>query len=153
MLGYEQISLEEDEFTTQWKAIATEEERDSFLKEHTSIMTDAGELTLSGQSYYEDPIGETAYNSYTNVLYVLPDNICEKLLPVIKNRYITTTENISYENARKLEKLFTEKYPEQAETGAIYGVRFSTLQINSSIANNFILQTAMIYGAVVLMVI
>lgn len=47
-------------------------------------MTDAGELTLSGQSYYEDPIGETAYNSYTNVLYVLPDNICEKLLPVIK---------------------------------------------------------------------
>ena len=65
MLGYEQISLEEDEFTTQWKAIATEEERDSFLKEHTSIMTDAGELTLSGQSYYEDPIGETAYNSYT----------------------------------------------------------------------------------------
>ena len=77
MLGYEQISLEEDEFTTQWKAIATEEERDSFLKEHTSIMTDAGELTLSGQSYYEDPIGETAYNSYTNVLYVLPDNICE----------------------------------------------------------------------------
>ena len=153
MLGYEQISLEEDEFTTQWKAIATEEERDNFLKEHTSIMTDAGELTLSGQSYYEDPIGETAYNSYTNVLYVLPDNICEKLLPVIKNRYITTTENISYENARKLEKLFTEKYPEQAETGAIYGVRFSTLQINSSIANNFILQTAMIYGAVVLMVI
>lgn len=153
MLGYEQISLEEDEFTTQWKAIATEEERDNFLKEHASIMTDAGELTLSGQSYYEDPIGETAYNSYTNVLYVLPDNICEKLLPVIKNRYITTTENISYENARKLEKLFTEKYPEQAETGAIYGVRFSTLQINSSIANNFILQTAMIYGAVVLMVI
>lgn len=50
-------------------------------------------------------------------------------------------------------KTFTEKYPEQAETGAIYGVRFSTLQINSSIANNFILQTAMIYGAVVLMVI
>ena len=45
------------------------------------------------------------------------------------------------------------KYPEQAETGAIYGVRFSTLQINSSIANNFILQTAMIYGAIVLMVI
>ena len=37
----------EDEFTTQWAAIATEEERDSILKEHTSIMTDAGELTLS----------------------------------------------------------------------------------------------------------
>ena len=47
MLGYEQIFLGADEFTTQWKTIATEEERDSFLKEHTNIMTDAGELTLS----------------------------------------------------------------------------------------------------------
>ena len=65
----------EDEFTTQWAAIATEEERDSILKEHTSIMTDAGELTLSEQSYYEDAIGETAYNSYADILYVLPDSI------------------------------------------------------------------------------
>lgn len=115
-------------------------------------MTDAGELTLSGQSYYEDPIGETAYNSYTNVLYVLPDNICEKLLPVIKTD-ILQQRKISPMKMQGTGKLFTEKYPEQAETGAIYGVRFSTLQINSSIANNFILQTAMIYGAVVLMVI
>lgn len=153
MLGYEQISLGEDEFTTQWKTIATAEERDSFLKEHASIMTDAGELTLSGQSYYEEAIGETAYNSYTDILYVLPDSICEKLLPVIKNRYITTEENISYENARELEKLFTEEYPEQAESGVMYGIRFSTLQTNSTIANNFVLQAAMLYGAVVLMII
>ena len=153
MLGYEQISLGEDEFTTQWQTIATEEERDSFLKEHTSIMTDAGELTLSEHSYYEDAIGETVYNSYTNILYVLPDSICEKLLPVIKNRYITTEENISYENAKELEKLFTEEYPEQTESGVMYGIRFSTLQTNSTIANNFILQAAMLYGAIVLMVI
>ena len=57
-------------------------------------MTDAGELTLSEQSYYEDAIGETAYNSYADILYVLPDSIREKLLPVIKNRYITTAEHI-----------------------------------------------------------
>ena len=44
-------------------------------------MTDAGELTLSEHSYYEDAIGETVYNSYTNILYVLPDSICEELLP------------------------------------------------------------------------
>ena len=96
------------------------------MKDHTSILTDAGELTLSEQSYYEEAIGETAYNSYTDILYVLPDSICEKLLPVIKNRYITTEENISYENARELEKFFTEEYPEQAESGVMYGIRFST---------------------------
>lgn len=68
MLGYESVSLAENEFTTQWKPIATAEERDGFLAEHTSVRTDAGELTLSGQPYYEEAIGETVYNSYTDVL-------------------------------------------------------------------------------------
>ena len=74
-------------------------------------------------------------------------------MPVIKNRYITTEENISYENARELEKFFTEEYSEQAESGVMYGIRFSTLQRNSTIANNFVLQAAMLYGAVVLLII
>ena len=112
MLGYEPITLSEDEFTTQWQSIATNEERDSFLKEHSSILTDAGELTLSEHSFYEEAIGETAYNSYTDVLYVFPDSICENLLPVIRNRYIMTTESISYENARALEQAFSAEYPE-----------------------------------------
>ena len=153
MLGYEPVSLSENEFTTQWQAIATEEERDSFLKEHTSVMTDAGELILSGQPYYEEAIGETVYNSYTDVLYVFPDSVCEKLLPVIRNRYITTTDNIAYNNARELEQAFSDEYPEDTDTGVTYGIRLSTLQINSTKANNFVLQATMLYGAVVLMVI
>lgn len=153
MLGYEPVSLSENEFTTQWQAIATEEERDSFLKEHTSVMTDAGKLTLSEQSYYEEAIGETVYNSYTDVLYVFPDSVCEKLLPVMRNRYITTSESISYENARELEQAFSDEYPEDTDTGVGYGIRLSTLQINSTKANNFVLQATMLYSAVVLMVI
>ena len=153
MLGYEPVSLSENEFTTQWQTIATEEERDSFLKENTSVMTDAGELILSGQPYYEEAIGETVYNSYTDVLYVFPDSVCEKLLPVMRNRYITTSESISYENARELEQTFSDEYPEDTDTGVSYGIRLSTLQINSTKANNFVLQATMLYGAVVLMVI
>ena len=153
MLGYEPVSLSENEFTTQWQTIATEEERNNFLAKHTSVMTDAGELTLSAQPYYEEAIGETAYNSYTNVLFVFPDSICEKLLPVMRNRYITTSENISYQNARELEQAFSEEYPEITETGVNYSIRLSTLQINSTKASNFVMQAAMLYGAVVLMVI
>ena len=153
MLGYQPIALSDNEFTTHWKSIATDEEQRSFLKEHPGVMTDAGKLNLAEQSYYEESIGETAYNSYTNVLYVFPDHVCEQLLPVIRNRYITTTETISYENARELERIFSEEYPETADTGVSYSIRLSTLQINSTKANNFILQTAMLYGAVVLMVI
>ena len=153
MLGYEPVSLSENEFTTQWKAIVTEEERDSFLAEHTNVMTDAGELILSGQPYYEEAIGETVYNSYTDVLYVFPDSVCEKLLSVMRNRYITTSQSISYENARELEQAFSDEYPEDTDTGVSYGIRLSTLQINSSKAGNFVLQATMLYGAVVLMVI
>lgn len=127
MLGYEPITLSEDEFTTQWQSIATNEERDSFLKEHSSIMTDAGELTLSEHSFYEEAIGETAYNSYTDVLYVFPDSICENLLPVIRNRYIMTTESISYENARALEQTFSAEYPEITDTGVSYAIRLNTV--------------------------
>ena len=153
MLGYEPIFLADGEFTTHWQTIATTDERDSFLRDHTQVQTDAGTLTLAEQSYYEEAIGQTAYNSYTNVLFVFPDSVCAQLLPVMRNRYITTTDAISYDKARELEQVFTEQYPELADTGVAYSIRLSTLQINSTRAGNFVLQAAMLYGAVVLMVI
>lgn len=52
-----------------------------------------------------------------------------------------------------LEQAFTEQYPELADTGVSYSIRLSTLQVNSTKAGNFVLQAAMLYGAVVLMVI
>lgn len=153
MLGYELVSLSENEFTTHWKSIATEEEKDSFFTEHTSVITDAGELTLAEHSYYEEAIGETAYNFYTDVVYIFPDSVCEKLLPVMQNRYIITAERISYPYALEMEELFTAEYPELAENGVSFAIRLSTLQINSTKAGNFVLQASMIYGAIVLMVI
>ena len=153
MLGFEEISLEENEFTTQWKAIATKEEREEFLKQHENIATDAGSLQIAKQPYYEENMGETMYNSYTNAVFVFSDKICEELLPVIQNRYIITEKNLSYEEARKVEKEFVALYPEETENGVSYFIRLSTLQINSTIANNFVLQAAMTYGAIVLIVI
>ena len=153
MLGYEPISLADGEFTTQWKAIATEDEQKSFLQEHQQIQTDTGTLTLSAQPCYEESIGETAYNTHTDVLYIFPDRVCEQLLPVIRNRYITTAETIPYDTARELEQVFTEQYPELTDTGVSYSIRLSTLQVNSTKAGNFVLQAAMLYGGVVLMVI
>ena len=155
MLGYAPISLEDGAFTTQWQTVATEEEREEFLRERR-IETDAGSLTVSGQSFYLENIGQTAYNTYTSVVYVFPDSVCAQLLPVMRNRYISAEEPISYEDARELEQIFTDIYPEDptAESGGVsYGIRLSTLQINSARAGNFVLQASVIYGAVVLMVI
>ena len=66
----------------------------------------------------------------------MPDNICTQLLPVMRNRYITTTEKISYKNALELESLSTAEYPEQTENGNEYSIRFSTLQVKDPAASN-----------------
>ena len=147
------IALGEGEFTTQWQAIATDEEQDAFLQVHTTLATDAGTLTLAADRCHNDNLGQTLYNTYTNVVYVLPDAVCTQLLPVMRNRYIMTAQPLSYETARALESIFTADYPEQTAEGISYSIRLRTLQVNSARANNFVLQAAMLYGGVVLMVI
>lgn len=153
MQGYDTVSLKDHEFTTQWQSIATADEREKFLKENGVIATDTGSLILAEKSCYTDALGEMLYNRYTDVLLVFPDSVCEKLLPVMRNRYIMTAEKIPYEQARGLETLFTSVYPEGAGDGADYYIRMRTLQVNSTKANMFVLQAVMLYGAVVLMVI
>ena len=64
-----------------------------------------------------------------------------------------TAEPLSYGTARALEDAFADEYPEQTDGGASYSIRLRTLQVNSARASNFVLQAAMLYGAVVLMVI
>ena len=153
MLGYSQIALADNEFTTQWQSISTEEERDGFLETHTRLMTDAGQLYLAEVPAHTETIGETVYNSYTNVLYVFPDAVCKTLLPVMRNRYFITAEPMSYEHASALEKSFAAAYPNPSDTGVEYAIRLRTLQLSDTKASMFVLQAAMLYGAVVLMVI
>ena len=150
MLGYEQISLNEGEFTTQWKTIATEDERNEFLRDHTAIATDIGTLNLAENAYNLEAVGQTVYNSYTDVIYVFPDNVCDKLLSVMRNRYVKTEVAIPYHEAIFLENIFAQEYPEMPDNGdgVQYYIRTSTQQINSSIAGNFILQTTMVYSSV-----
>lgn len=152
MLGMEQISLKENEFTTQWQSIATEDERTEFLSSITTVSTDAGDLVLAETGYYDEPIGETVYNDYTDVVYIFPDIVCKELLSVMKNRYIITAEPVSYDDTKDLEAEFCSVYPESAE-GVHYYMRTHTQQVNSTKAEMFVLKASMTYGAVVLMVI
>lgn len=155
MLGYEQISLNEGEFTTQWQTVSTAEERTEFLSNHTVVSTDMGSLSLAENAYHLEAIGETVYNFYTDVIYVFPDSICDGLLAVMRNRYVKTQTAIPYDEAISLENIFVSQYPETPdnEDGVRYYIRTRTRQVNSAIAGNFILQTTMVYSAVVLMVI
>lgn len=151
MFGHEPVELEDGTFTTQWEATTTEEEREEFLQNHGSLETDGGALHLGQEAQYHYDLGETVYNSYTDVIFVLPDAVCSSLLAVDQNRYIKTVRPIPYQQSTALEKLFSAQYPSDGER-AHYYIRTSTQQINSTKASNFVLQTAMTYGALVLLV-
>lgn len=151
MFDYEPVVLEEGAFTTQWNVTSTQQERDEFLESHSTLETDCGILRLGSEPQFHYPLGETIYNSYTNVIYVLPDSVCSGLLAVDQNRYIKSVRPIPFDQSAELGKLFSEQYPEEGE-GVHYYIRTSTQQINSTKASNFVLQTAMTYGALVLLV-
>lgn len=153
MLGYAPINLADGQFTTHWQTIATEADRDAFLQEHRRIQTDYGELTLTSDAYHEEPMGETLFNSYTDVVYIFPDAVCQALLPVMRNRYLQTAEPIPYDTALALEQSFSSAYPEESTDGPTYFIRTHTRQVNDSLCVNFLLRSMLTYGAVVLMVI
>ena len=154
MAGYDPITLAPGTFTTQWRATAGEEDRAAFLAGHPTLDTDGGTLTLAaGTPAYTDALGETLYNDYTDLVYILPDEVCQALMPVMTNRYLTTTEPIPYADARDLSTAFRQTYSEDSVEGQPrYTIRTSTEQVNESTASTFLLRTLMTYGAVVLMV-
>lgn len=151
MRGYDPICLSDDEFAVQWDPVAAEEDRREFSGSHASLLTDNGSLQLAADGQYQYALGETLSNSYTDMVYILPDRACENLLPVMRNRYITTAEPLPFEKSLELEKLFAQSYPEQ-DIGPSYNIRTRTQQVNSTKAGNFVMQTSMTYGALVLFV-
>lgn len=151
MRGLDTITLDENEFTTQWQSIATEEERNEFIESHSTVRTDAGILEMASENASDAALGEYLYNNYTDVVYVFPDEICKQLLSVNRNRAIKTAEPLPYDVAIGLQQEFERKFPEQPE-GVNYYIRTSTQQINSTTASNFVMQASMTYGAVVLLI-
>lgn len=151
MKGYEIINLQPNEFTTQWTVTTTQDEIQGFIKKHQTIDTDGGKLSLAKESIFQDNLGETLYNQYTNVIYIFPDEICKELLSVNKNRYIQTVSPIPLKNAKELGDVFSKAYPELGE-GVSYTFRTNTDDINSTKAMIFITKASMTYGAIVLLI-
>ena len=84
MLGYEQISLGENEFTTQWKTIAAEEERNRFIAEHTSVVTDGG--TLVKISFFRKI--QTKGAIIRRIYFMLCKKINDYFIIVLWQRYV-----------------------------------------------------------------
>ena len=151
MLGYERISLADNEFVTQWISTINENTIQQFLDEHSTISTDAGELKISVNKPLKYELGEALYG-YSDMIYIVPDVVCDGLCSANTFRYMKTETPLSYALSVELEELFYENYPME-EGGAYYDIQTSTRQINDTSSGIYVMQTALIYSAIVLFVI
>ena len=87
--GYEEISLAENEFSTQWLSITPKSTIETFETQYARIATDNGELTLSAIEPKTEELGEVIYSNQ-NVVLILPDLTCDKLTVANSYRYIMT---------------------------------------------------------------
>ena len=154
MLGYETIILKTDEFATHWHSAAEDKDIENYIAEHTLLETDAGTLKLSENAVFQEPVGESIYNLYTDVVYIIPDEIAQVLLPVQSNRFVMTQYPLPFKTAEMLEQLLGRSYPEDPDKDNLagYSTTVRTTEVNRIIALNFILKASLIYGAIVLMV-
>ncbi len=151
MLGYERISLADNEFATQWISTTNENTVQQFMDEHSTISTDRGELNLSVNQPLKCELGESLYG-YQDVICIIPDAVCGGLCNANSFQYIKTEVPLSYSISVELEELFYEMYSTE-DGGAYYDIQTSTRQINDTSSAIYVMQTALIYSAIVLVVI
>lgn len=150
MFGYEEISLAENEFATQWLSITQKSTMETFETQYDRIATDNGELTLSAIEPKTEELGEVIYSNQ-NVVLILPDLMCDKLTVANSYRYIMTESPLSYEDAEQLTNYFHEYMPMDGQE--VYSVTTKTIERNDTSALIFIVQTGLIYSAIILFVI
>lgn len=149
MAGYEEISLQEHEFTTQWLSIASQESVSEYLKEHDFIETDGGNLQLSAVPAHTAELGEELYN-FQSVIYIVPDSICKELTVANTFRYIMTDQAVSYDVAQELKTYFEDAGRE--DSPVTYNITMRTIEVNDYSAIIFIMQTGLTYSAIILFV-
>lgn len=140
MLGYEEISLKDNEFTTQWYSVVTDEEINSFLKANSTLNINDITLKISKNSTFKESIGEGIYGAYVDNIIILPDKVCDEL-PFIESNFLANINNkMSYEEAndfqnnyvyqwfRKNNEDFVEEYSKDDDV--LYSVLSTRIQLS-----------------------
>lgn len=103
ILGYSEVQLGLNEFTTQWDKSVDNNSIKEYLAKNPTIKIKDSELKLSSLPYYTESIGEYIYQSYEGGVVVLPDEWCENLTLASKDFYANTKEKMSFDDAINLE--------------------------------------------------
>lgn len=119
MLGYEEITLENNEFTTHWVKDIEQNQIDNFIKDNVTINVGGRELKLSSNSFYKESLGGGIFNLFTDTLIVVPDEICDNLTLATSNLLANLKKDLKYEEGLELENNIIPKWYEDSNMDII----------------------------------
>lgn len=167
MLGYDEIKLKENEFTTHWAKTIEENQIDSFIKENSKLNIGGEELKLSSNSFYKESLGEGIFNLFTDTLIIVPDNVCDNLTLATSNLLGNLKKNLKYEDGLELENniipkwyadnnkdimdKYNNEYIDYSEE--LIGIRIKSVEISEMLNVNLGIRILGIYLGVVLLMI
>lgn len=166
MLGYEEIELKKNEFTTQWHSGVTDEEINNYIKEHSTLNINGETLKISEKSNYKESIGVGFYSPYSNSIMILPDEVCDKLDFLEANFIVNINNEMSYEYAnefqnsyindwfRKKNPEFVKKYSNESDiTYEVIDTRIKSIETNNILIVTLAMRILGIYLGVVFLMI
>lgn len=165
MLGYKEIELSADEYTTQWYSVVTDEEISNYLDKNYKLNINGKTYNLNKNSSYKESIGEGFYAN-TNSIIILPDETCDKLDFAETNFVANIKNKMSYEEAddfqydyvndwfRKNNAEFVEKYSKEYDiTRSVIRIRMKSLETNNILVATLSMRILGIYLGIVLLMI
>lgn len=102
ILGYKEIKLKDNEFTTQWHKMKAQSDINKYIKENSSIKVDGKILKISSKPYYKESLGEGIYNLYSDNIIILPDKICKSLTIASTDLMANINNEVSPEKAAEI---------------------------------------------------
>lgn len=165
MLGYEEIDLKDNEFTTQWHNAVTDEVINDYISKNPNLNIDGEIYNISEDSYYKESIGEGFYPNTDNII-ILPDEACDKLDFIETNFAANIKNEMSYEEANDFQynyvnewfrndnDEFTEKYSKDYDVStSIIRTRIKSMETNNVLNTTLAMRILGIYlGGVLLMI-
>lgn len=165
MLGYEEVELKGNEFTTQWYSTITNEVIEDYISKNDELDINGERYEISQSSFYKESIGEGFYHNADNII-ILPDKVCDNLKFTTTNFVANIENKMSYEEAddfqynyvyewfRNSNPELTEKYSKENDISRrIINTRIKSLETNTILNVTLAMRILAIYLGVVLLMI
>ena len=165
MLGYDEIKLNDKEFTTQWHNVVSDEVINNYVGKNSKLNINGVTYNISQDSSYKESIGEGFYFNSDNII-ILPDEVCDNL-DFIETNFVANIENkMKYEEANEFRQNyiynwfrsnnseFVKKYSDENDiTYRVIDIRIKSLEINNILTTTLAMRILGVYLGIVLLMI